>query len=113
MNQGGIARQGEGINIKRNSMHPDVYTYSGNAEKAFNYTKNPASKGVDFKKFRARDNQMYYINDGNNLEEKEEPGFLEKMIHMNVVPNNKRLITTLQKVIDEYGSTGCFNVSAK
>lgn len=47
-----------------------MYTYSENAEKGFNYLSNTKNQGriVEFDKLKARDNSMYNINEGNNLE---------------------------------------------
>ena len=46
------------------------------------------SKNVNFEKGTARDNSMYNINEGNNLEQKE-ANFIDKMIEMDIIPTDK------------------------
>lgn len=58
---------------------------------------------IGFDKVRGRDNLMYNLNDGYNLEEKE-TSFIEKLIEMNMVPNDRRISKTLQSVVGSQGN---------
>eukprot|EP00347_Sterkiella_histriomuscorum_P010281 403376904 len=86
-----------------NNITPNMYTYMDKAREGYFKLSNIKDNQptLDFSKTSARDNSMYLISDGYNLEPKHE-SFLDKIIDLNVSSlRNKKVANILKDVVSQ------------